>query len=166
MKKRFLLIFALGVWAGCASGSRNSAGSEVTNLSALEFSNASSVAIAGVKGESKAAEAFRGYRRVTAWRTPDRTTTTELAALMSEIIRGDLTAERQPLKPGEDRVRLHSFCFNPGYAVRLKSDHGSRDFLVCLECDEMYVFDDAGHLWNHHLEKIEAAKLAMLLGGA
>ena len=157
MKNGFLPLLVLGIWSGCMSGGRNP---EVAMLSALEFSSASSVEFAGLKGESQAKDAFHGYQRVTAWHSPDAAVTAEVATLMAGMIRGDLTLAR------EGGLRLDTFCFNPGYAVRLKSNRGTREFLVCLDCEKMYVFDDAGHVWNHRLEKGELVKLATLLGGA
>lgn len=169
MRKQIPALLALAVWSGCTLDQHDPAAgnfSDEANLSALEFATAQSVAVAGIKGMTKAANAFHGYRRVTEWRTPAAAATTEIAALMAGVVHADLAMERPPLQPDEAVVRLHSFCFNPGYAVRPQSDRGRRDFLVCLECDEMYVLDDAGHSWQHHLDKAEAGRLATLLGGA
>ena len=157
MKKGLLLLSVFAVWSGCSLVQREP---DLRTLSALEFAAATSVSIATLKGTSKAPGAFHGYQRVTNWHAADAEAGSAIAALLAETVRVDLAQARQP---GE-RVSLHSFCFNPGYAVRLQSERGPREFLVCLECDEMYVFDDDGHMWNHPLEKAEAARLATLLG--
>jgi hypothetical protein len=137
---------------------------ELSAFKALDFGAARTVEISTIKGPSKASEAFHGCARTSAWRSLSPAQAAEIGALVAAMIHDDL-ASAQPLKPGEERVWLHSFCFNPGYAVRLQTDRGRRDGLVCLECDEVELFDAWGHRWMHHLEKPMAARLAVLLGG-
>jgi hypothetical protein len=162
MKTRILMLLGLAVWSGCTSLRRDP---DVALLEALEFGGAPLAVVAGLKGTSQSSGAFHGYNRVTDWRVVDKKTTADLAAVLAGAVRADLALARQPHKEGEATIWFHSFCFNPGYAVRLQSERGWREFLVCLECDEIYVFDDGGHAWNHHLENTEVDKLSYLLGG-
>lgn len=151
-------VLALG---GCAALREDH---DVAQLRALAFDAASSVEIARVKGTTDAPAAFHGYRLTSKWHAP-AANATELAQTLARLVRDDLAVLTKPDKSGEEVVSLHSFCFDPGFALRLQTERGRRDFLVCLECDEVWISDAAGHTWQHHLEKPEADKIAALLNG-
>ncbi|HVS51849.1 MAG TPA: hypothetical protein VHD62_05785 [Opitutaceae bacterium] len=160
--RRSFLLTLVGlalVGGGCTSLRQDR---DVAQLRALAFDGASSVEVARVKGTTDEPAAFRGYRLTSSWRAAGAGAT-ELARTLAALVQNDLSAATTPDAAGTERVSLHSFCFNPGFALRVQTARGRRDFLVCLECDEVQIFDAAGHVWQHHLEKSEAEKLAALL---
>jgi hypothetical protein len=161
MNKFICALFLVLVVTGCVT---ERSVSDLATLQALDFAVVRSGEVARIKGEGGAFNAFHGYRLISGWRALEEKPRRELAAVLADLIRGDLAAELQPRQTGEELIHLHSFCFDPGYAVRLKTDRGRRDFLICLECDEVHVFDDVGHFWARHLEKPEAGKIAGFLG--
>jgi len=50
-------------------------------------------------------------------------------------------------------AELSSFCIpNPGYAIHLETDQGTRDFLVCFECGIIDAFGDQADRTHYSIE--------------
>lgn len=83
---------------------------------------------------------FHRHRRVTEWRPLDGASATALGRVLQQQIASRVVAYATG---GDDYVaELSSFCIpRPVYAVRLETDKGRRDFLICVDCGDVEVFD-------------------------
>jgi hypothetical protein len=57
----------------------------------------------------------------------------EIEAIWSEV------HDRIYSEPGDS----YTYCFWPRHAIRAFSDDGARDYLICFECDHLYVYPDS-----------------------
>jgi|SRR6185312_11513258 len=122
----------------------------IATLAALDFGEVRSVQLARIDGssygQSSAPNSFDGYPLISPWRALPLNLGSEIVFVLRDQLRSDLAFCRtaQP-----DTVRLSSFClFDPGYALRVGTDHGERTFLVCLVCDQLEVYDGRKHFWS------------------
>ncbi|MDB6114180.1 MAG: hypothetical protein JWQ62_1125 [Lacunisphaera sp.] len=125
-----------------ASGANASAPADFgarASLEAVAFAEVKSVAVAQLAGGEKGN--FHGLKLVSEWREPDKAARAELAALLRQPIAELMRASAQA--GGDERVKLSPFCMpDYGYAVRLVTDKGTRDFAICLRCGQIVAYGD------------------------
>jgi hypothetical protein len=116
----------------------------------VAFTTAASVAVAKLDGAERLGlrrflvRSFHRYRLVSSWKTLDASASQALARLLREQI--DAQIEFYRAAGNDEAVRLNSFCVpQPGFAVRLQTDRGPRDVLICLDCSDVTVFGDDPH---------------------
>jgi hypothetical protein len=138
----WLLLFGLssGLYADAA---RNAA--ELANFRAVAFGNVRSVSVAKILDPKKHEMAeppknlFHGFALVSDWQTVDPDSRLRLAGILREPIRARLKAYESA--GDADVAELSSFCLpDPGYAIHLETDEGPRDFVICLECDDLTAY--------------------------
>lgn len=112
--------------------------------SAVRFSTVDSLEVARLDGSSTSSfysPAFHRYRRLSNWETLEPSESQSLSELLKEQI--EIRAARYAGAGDETLVELNSFCiFNPGFAVRMQTDRGPRDFLICLTCGDIAAYGD------------------------
>ena len=91
---------------------------------------------------------FEGSNIATPWLKLDPKAATKLGQLLEKR----LEEEGRLYARHDDAPISIPLCFDPGYAIRLKTDKGSRNFVICLHCDYVYVYDDSGHELGLNLE--------------
>ena len=95
-----------------------------------------------IEGSSKASDAFHGYKLTSEWRHLDEASRTEVAAFLKKRVSKQIAVLGAP---GDEPIILTPFCFDPGYAIHLVTKEGPRDFVICLKCAFLYVYDNKGH---------------------
>ena len=152
------------VFVGAAFGDE---AARVHNLNRLDELRSIAVdQVAGVKvakiqtaeGSKQSRGEFHGYIATSKWRELRVDDADLLLRTLTEVIDGWIDVYK---KAGdEDVVELSSFCVpKPGYGIHLQTKGGSRDFAVCLECGEMYVFGKRKTAVVVHLREEQTARL-------
>jgi hypothetical protein len=112
------------------------------DLLGLRFSDSREASVAKIEGSSKASDAFHGYKLTSAWERLDAYSRTEVSAFLRKRVSKQIALLGAP---GDEPITLTPLCFDPGYAVRLTTKEGARDFVICLKCSFLYIYDDKGH---------------------
>ena len=144
MKALSSVVLAL-LLAACATDPPDAADRNAERYRAYRdaaFSAVESLEVARVDGSGPSnfySPAFHRYRRLSDWNPLEPSESQSLSQILKEQI--DIRAARYAGAGDESLVELNSFCiFNPGFAVRMQTDRGSRDFLICLTCGEVAVY--------------------------
>ena len=103
---------------------------------------------------------FHGFALVSAWQTVDPDSRLGVAGILREPIQARIKAYEAV---GGQEVRETSpFCLpDPGYGVHLETDQGPRDFVICLECDEVTGYDGKQMSARFSLENDALVKLKL-----
>lgn len=112
----------------------------------LAFTETRSVGVSRVQGIRKDPGGFHGYKRVSEWLPLNP----RAGARLGNLLQKQVAAQISLLGSGGDYSA--SACFEPGYAIRLDTNAGPRDFLVCLSCAQLYVYDGDGHYLGIHMD--------------
>src|SRR3954470_21028885 len=129
--------FAL--WLLCAVAATASAASEIVAYNAVAFKKVNSVSVAKLDGSQRLVfrrflkRSFHHYRLLSEWKRPDPFTSQAIAKILMQQI--DERIAIYASAGDHEVIEISSFCIpRPGFAVKLETDHGSRDFLICIEC--------------------------------
>jgi hypothetical protein len=126
------------------------------DLRGLDFSESQVASVAKIEGSSKASDAFHGYKLASEWRRLDGASRTEVAAFLKKRISKQIAMLGAP---GDEPITLTPFCFDPGYAIHLVTKEGPRDFVICLKCAFLYVYDNKGHELGMDLDSVLLTEL-------
>jgi hypothetical protein len=138
----WLLLFGLspGLYADAAHNA-----AELAGFRAVAFGNVRSASVAKILDPKKHEMAeppnnlFHGFALVSSWQTVDPDSRLQLAAILRVSILSWVKAYESA--GGADVVKPSSFCLpDPGYAIHFETDQGPRDFIICLECDEITAY--------------------------
>jgi hypothetical protein len=138
MKPFYIIVLTALAFATAAARAADTNG----DLLGIAFLEAQSASVAKIDGSSKAIDAFHGYRLTSEWRRLDANSRSEVAASLRKRVSRQIALLGSP---GDEPITLTPFCFDPGYAVRLVTKEGERDFVICLKCAFLYVYDSKGH---------------------
>jgi hypothetical protein len=95
------------------------------------------------EGEVKDAD-FHGFHLASDWVQVDRVSGVGLGGLLQRSV-GYIIASRN-----KGELIDQALCFDPGYAVRVHTGDGIRDFAICLTCAQLYAYDQKGHSLGFH----------------
>jgi hypothetical protein len=129
----------LRIFAGlCSVGSIALAGEASVNWRDFEFSEAKSARVAKIAGRNSGEGSFHGYKVASDWHPLEGYERTDLAKILRKR-----TMEQIAIlaAPADGPITLAPLCFEPGYAVHLDTDKGSREFVICLKCSYIYEYD-------------------------
>jgi hypothetical protein len=140
MKLRSTVVF-LGLVAVRALGAGHWA-FDYDEPSLFEFGSIKSVSVAKL-GHPKVRRfgEFQGYDLDSAWLELNAASSKKLGSLLEARLE-----EEAALYAGKGDITIAMpMCFDPGYAVTLVTDKGTRDFVICLHCEYVFVYDRRGH---------------------
>jgi hypothetical protein len=168
MNKKFLFLIASLLWAAVGVGLRADAPSgtkQLASFRAVAFSEVKSASVATIGETGKwikggvPPEGFHGYKVLSDWEALDPASGSGLTMLLKEPI--DHSIQVYAGANGAEVVGLlMPFCIpHPGFAVRLKTDRGQRDFAICLECGIVFAYGDDGQSVEFPLDPDQLSKL-------
>lgn len=135
-------IAALALLAACLPSLR--AGPFDQKFEDLAYDKVVAVRVAQVgKFDAKKGDYHR-YILKSDWMTLGADSAAALGGLLQKFVAYEISARKG------GGITDVSLCFDPGYAVRVETDSGPRDFLICLRCSQLYVYDEKGNNLGIH----------------
>ncbi len=113
-------------------------------LRGIKIETVASVAVARLSQSNKPTSGgndshFHGYEVSTKWKLLGAKEAAGVVAILRDTI--DPLIAAYASAGSDSLVELSSLCLpHPGYAVHVVTENGFRDFAICLECGEAYVF--------------------------
>jgi hypothetical protein len=104
------------------------------------FTTTNAAAVAKIGHSETRYGKFEGYDIATPWLKLNREAAIKLGSLLSHRIEAEVALYAK----ADDAPIAFPLCFDPGYAVRLNTDKGSRYFIICLHCTYVFVYDEKG----------------------
>jgi hypothetical protein len=115
---------------------------------AVAFSTAKSVTVAQLDGSHRLgfgrlfAHAFHGFRLISEWKKLDAKEAEKISMVLRERIESGVRAY-SPSAGDNTIIELSTFCIpKPGFAVKIETKRGAREFLICLECGDVVAFGE------------------------